>query len=474
MANHSPHAKLPHDSDSVAGQSAVEAEREMPGDAPESPRPARTLSMHLNSISLIAGKMVTMGLGFVVWLVAARLFAPAEVGLASGAVSAMMLCVQIALFGAGAAVITLFPHHQDAPSALLDSAISVVAGVALVSGGLFLLLSSRLFGELSVLAAHPGSVIAFLAMCLFGTMGVLFDQLGTVLRRGDHVLIRNVYFSVITLAILVGIPIVGGATSSLVILGAWAGGGLVSIGIGYGQLRHTLPTYRFRPRIHGMLTRELVTIGLPNWALTLTERAPGSILPIVVTEVLSPATNATWYAVWMMAWVVYVIPIQVGMTSFAEASHRPDELRRVVWQGIRLSFAVGAVAATGAAVIGPLMLSVLGTNYADEGTVPLRILVLVVVPFTFVQAYYSVCRSRRNLREAILTGALSGLAGVGVAAWGGMTAGLTGMAIAWLVTQLIAGLWAWFRLRAMLQPGRPGMTMSTSFEVDDRVRTATG
>src|SRR5215204_3677784 len=84
----------------------------------------RSLPMALNSITLILGKMVTMALGFVVWLVAAKLFAPAEVGLASGTVSAMMLCVQLALFGAGAAVISLYPQHLQRPGELLDTAIT--------------------------------------------------------------------------------------------------------------------------------------------------------------------------------------------------------------------------------------------------------------------------------------------------------------------------------------------------------------
>ncbi len=407
--------------------------------------------MHLNSISLILGKMVTMGIGFLVWLIAARLFAPTEVGLASGAVSAMMLCVQLALFGAGAAVITLFPQHQHRPANLLDTAITVVAAASLVAGGCFLLFASSVFRELNVVAAVPSYTIAFLAMCAFGTLGVLFDQVGTALRRGDQVLVRNLLFSVVTLGVLVGLPLAGGATSSLAILGAWVGGGLISVGLGYIQLRQALPGYRFRPRVRRDLARHLVGIGLPNWALTMTERAPGSILPIVVTELLSPEANATWYAVWMMAWVVYVIPIQVGLSLFAEASHRPDELGRAVRNGLSLSLGIGAVAAAGSALVGPFMLSFLGSSYVEGGTAPLRILVIVVFPFAFIQAYFSVCRSRQQLTEAIISGVLSGFIGVGTAAWAGVMYGLRGMAIAWLATQLITGTWAIVRLRRMLK-----------------------
>lgn len=450
------------------GVASLGAEAAIPGSAPQT---VRTLPMHMNSITLILGKMVTMGIGFLVWLIAARLFAPAEVGLASGAVSAMMLCVQLALFGAGAAVITLFPQHQLRPANLLDTTISSVTAASLLAGGLFLLLASSLFRELSVIAAMPLYTMAFLAMCIFGTLGVLFDQVGTVLRRGDQVLVRNVLFSVVTLGILVGLPLAGGATNSLAILGAWVGGGLISVGLGYIQLRQALPGYRFRPRVHRDLARQLVGIGLPNWALTITERAPGSILPIVVTELLSPETNATWYAVWMMAWVVYVIPIQVGLSLFAEASHRPDELGRAVRKGLGLALAVGAVAATGSAIVGPFMLSFLGSGYAEEGTAPLRILVVVVFPFAFIQAYFSACRSRQQLTEAIITGLLSGFIGVGTAAWAGVAYGLRGMALAWLVTQVVIGMWAIVRLRAILKETAGGSAVSTFVPtIDDHGR----
>jgi hypothetical protein len=61
----------------------------------------RPLPMFLNSMSLILAKVFSLGLGFLAWLVAARLFDPTDVGLASAAVAAMMLCVQFSLVGVG-------------------------------------------------------------------------------------------------------------------------------------------------------------------------------------------------------------------------------------------------------------------------------------------------------------------------------------------------------------------------------------
>jgi O-antigen/teichoic acid export membrane protein len=417
------------------------------------PKPATdraALPMLANSLALIIGKLATMGLGFLAWLLAARLFSQGEVGLASGAVSAMMLCVQLALFGAGAAVITLFPQHRRHPADLVDTATTLVTIASFAAAGAFLLLASGAFRELSVVASDPAYAVVFIVMCVFGTLGVLFDQLSTTLRRGDQALVRGVVSGVVTLGMLVVLHDVIGATTALAILGAWAIGNVAPVAIGSFQLRRSLSPYHYRPRIRPHLARQLTLVGLPNWVLTLTERAPGAVLPIIVTEVLSPEANAAWYAAWMMAWVVYVVPIQVGLNLFAEAAHRPQELGRTVRHGIATSLAVGVVVAAGSAVVGPVLLGLLGGGYADEGTTPLRILVIAVVPFTFVQAYFSVCRAQQHLREAILTGAISGLVGVGMAAIAATTSGLTGMAESWLAVQIVTGVWALFRLRMLV------------------------
>lgn len=443
--------------DSVAGdEPPIEATRNR-GDATQSP-PAgqRTLPMLANSLALIGGKLATLGLGFLAWLVAARLFSQAEVGLASGAVSAMMLCVQLALFGAGAAVISLFPLHRRHPADLVDTAVTLVTLSSFAAAGFFLVLASGIFRDLRVVAADPAYTLVFVAMCVFGTLGVLFDQLSTTLRRGDQALVRGVVSGVVTLGMLVAFHQAAAARSALAILGAWAIGNFAPVAVGFRQLHRALTPYRFRPRLRWSLTARLTRIGLPNWVLTLTERAPGAVLPIVVTEVLSPEANAAWYAAWMMAWVVYVVPIQVGLNLFAEAAHRPRELGQTVRHGIALSLVLGIAAAAGSAVVGPMLLSVLGPGYAAAGTTPLRILVVAVVPFTFIQAYFSVCRARQQLTEAILTGAIAGIAGVGAATVAGMDRGLTGMAVAWLVVQVVAGAWAALRLSALARGSQDG------------------
>jgi O-antigen/teichoic acid export membrane protein len=208
--------------------------------------------------------------------------------------------------------------------------------------------------------------------------------------------------------------------------------------------------YRLRLRFEADLTRSLVRTGVPNQALTLAERAPAFLLPILVTELLSPAENAYWYAAWMAAWAVTVIPISVGTALFSEMVHSPDELAHHARRALGASLALGVPAALALAVLADPFLSLMGTGYAGAGAAPLRILVLGIVPVSVLHTYYGVCRARPGrLREAIVTaaaGSATGLVASGLAAsaWG-----LGGMAWAWVAGLVPAGLWAAWRLQRL-------------------------
>jgi O-antigen/teichoic acid export membrane protein len=412
-------------------------------------RGEQRLSMLGSSLALILAKVGTMGLGFLFWLVAARAFDQADVGLAAAAVSAVMLCTQLALLGVGSSVIVHFPRHASEPKALIDTAFTVVCVSALAAAGCFLLLAASTFRHLQVVAEVPGFAIAFGAMSVLGTAGILFDQLSTVLRRGDQALVRAVAFGVVNIGLLIPLAFGSHSAGALAIFATWVGAAAVAAAIGCVQLWRNVDRYHYSPRLERRLAWPLLRVGVPNHWLTLTERAPGLILPILVTELVSPAANAAWYAAWMMAWVLYIIPIQVGMTLFAEASHRTAPLTHLLRHGLRTSLVLGSAGAGLVALAAPRLLSILGSSYAATGATPLRILVLAVVPLTFVQAYFVVCRSTGRLGEGIVTGALSAAASIGGATIAAVTTGLVGMAVVWVGTQAAAASWAVWRLRRL-------------------------
>lgn len=435
---------------------AVAASATTSSSEPRSAQALAPLPQIANGLTLIGSKTITMGLGFVFWIIAARSFDPRQVGIAAGAVSAMMLCTQVAQLGFGSAFITHFPSRRREPAPLLNTSFTLVAALGLLWGLLFVALAGFAFHQLNIVARSWEFVLLFAFASLFGTLGILYDQVATALRRGDQALVRNVAFGIGTVALLAAV--VGGThhAGAESIFMPWTVAGLFALLIGLRQVRRTLPSYRLRLAVRWGLARELTRAGLPNYALTLAERAPGLILPVVVAELLSPAANATWYTVWMMAWVLYIVPIQVGLTIFSEASHEPTALRESIRRGVGCSLAVGAAGALVLGLGAHVALSLLGHHYVRGGVVPLRILVVAFVPLSFVQAYYSAARARRRLGEAVLVAWSSALVSVAVAAVAGVIGGLSAMALAWVVVQFATGAWSMWRLRTIRHDARAG------------------
>jgi O-antigen/teichoic acid export membrane protein len=399
-----------------------------------------------NSLALILGRFSSSGLGFITWLITARLYATAEVGIASGVVSAMMLCVQLALLGLNSAFVALYPKQREQPSSLLNTTLNIVSLAALLAAVLFLVLSSVMFHELSIVSKDLIYILLFLGMTLFGTVNTFMDHISIALRRGDQVLVRNVLFGVITIVFVAGFPLVAQGITSRWIIFAWMLAGLAACTVGSIQIFRSIPEYRYRLELDPNIRKGLAGVSIQNYLLTLAERAPNWILPIIVTEMLSPADNAHWYTLWMMAWVLYIIPISIGQNLFADVAHQPGTYRQALRHSIMTSLVLGTAGAAGTILLAHFLLSLLGKGYAAAGTLPLRILALGVYPAIFIQAYYGICRGKKILTEAILTGTAAGFTGVLAASLVGLRFGLAGMSAAWLATQCLVGSWALIRL----------------------------
>jgi glycosyltransferase involved in cell wall biosynthesis/O-antigen/teichoic acid export membrane protein len=409
-------------------------------------RPVAGTAMTGNAIGLVIGRGAALGLGFLFWLVAARVAVPAQVGFTAGVVSAMMLCTQFGQLGAGQAFIRLYPRYLKRPAPLLDTVLSMAAIGAIVVGLAFLLLARSMFSQLGHVAHDPVWAVAFLVLSVFGTAQIAFDQISMGLERGTQAVTRNVVCGLLTLAPLVVLPAVGIGVSKFELLLAWVVGGAGTVTVGLWQLWRTCGGYLYRPRLVRSLVPATVTTGLANHVLTLAERVPGLVLPIVVTELISPRTNAYWYIIWMSALVVYITPQSVGIALFAEGSLRPGGMSAATTQALRISLIFGGGCAVVLGLIANPMLHLLGDGYEQAGTGPLRILLLAVIPMAFISAYYARCRAKGRLAEAIATGILGGLAGVFVTAIAGVHFGLTAMAIAWVVVQTVVATWAGMRL----------------------------
>src|SRR6202020_1173592 len=77
-----------------------------------------------------------------------------------------------------------------------------------------------------------------------------------------------------------------------------------------------------------------------NW-LNLALVAPYSLIPVLVTVIVSPAANAAFYAAWMLSGFLKIVPTHLSTVLFAIAAADPQVIARKLRFTLRLSLLIG-------------------------------------------------------------------------------------------------------------------------------------
>lgn len=411
------------------------------------PAPARPRSITGNTIALAAARIAPMLTGFVFWAIAALALPPARLGVGSALVSAVLLVVQLGLLGIGPATVTLLPSRGGPGHGLVTASLVVVTcGVLLVGTGT-ILITRAAGGPVGRAWDDPAVIATFLTAGLLATIAYQLDHIAVARACSQQALTRSILQGLVQLGSLAA-ALAAGSRSMLTVLAAVAAGAGASVALGAYQLART--GWR-AGRIAPGDARLLVRHGLPNYALLLADRAPGYLLPLIVTTVVSPAAAASWYLVWMLASAVFFVPQSAGYSLQAHLAATAGT-RRLLTRTLGLSTALTAAAAAGLVLLGPPVLARLGHGYASGRTLlPIMASGLLVAAVT--QLYYGVCRARARLAEATAVAVTGGLIAVVPAAVIASGHGLAGLSLLWLTGQVVAALLAGARLVRLTRTG---------------------
>ena len=111
-------------------------------------------------------RVLLSGLGFVFWVVAARLFSKSDIGVATVVLTAASFIVSLGLLGLDAGIVRFLSTAEDPQAQLSSQPLTVVGGTTLLAGAIFVVLtatllrswrSSRGGADMSILALHGRS-----------------------------------------------------------------------------------------------------------------------------------------------------------------------------------------------------------------------------------------------------------------------------------------------------------------------------
>jgi O-antigen/teichoic acid export membrane protein len=387
----------------------------------------KTLRGHLdlftNAGSLMAATAVTSVLGFAFWWLAARTASPAAVGQASAAVSAMTLIGTIGMFGMGTMLISDLPRLTGRKWDLISTCLLVSGSAATVGGLAYVALAHLAVPGLRDALGSPLVTALLVFGIALNAMTLVLDEALVGLLAGPLQLLRNAYFSVIKLALLGALALLGLTLTGGQLLLTWVAGAVLSVALLSAALRRRGMIDSVRPRLALLRGRGAQTFD--HNLLNLATYLPRAALPLVVTAVLSAEANAAFYTAFMVLSFLAMVPGNVALTLFAVASGDKDALRSKVRMGLLICLGLGLPASIVVALFSSTIMSVFGESYARTAGTAMSILALTYVPFVFHHFFLAISRVQGKVRGAGIFSIFAGLAELGAAWYGGSRGSLT-------------------------------------------------
>lgn len=391
-----------------------------------------------NAYALIVNTGITALLGFVYWVLAARLYSTADVGRAAAAIAAMTLIAGISLFNLEAVMVRFLPIAGPNTRKLAGAVYLGCMVAAAIFASLFIIGLEVWEPTLSFLTDHENG-LWFVAATVVWMFFILQDGILVGLGRAVWVPIENAIFGAIKAALLV----VFAGLGPFGIFESWAiAATLVVIPFTALIFMRFIPHHMTVPVVNASpLTADAFRrYALGDYVGSVFDLAAISLLPLLVTHWAGPEENAFFYQSWIIAYTLILVANNTARALTVEGAKDQAQLRsysRVVFVHT-LKLLIPAVAAL--LLLAPVILNVFGPEYVAGGTLPLRILALAAIPHTVVLLALVTARLHHRMREVVaIQGATSIIVlGTALALVGGY--GGTGAALGWLAGQTLVAL----------------------------------
>lgn len=398
-----------------------------------------------NSALLALSTGVMAAFGFVFFLVLARFYTPAQVGVGTALVSACGLIAAVSLVGVNTAFLRYLPLAGDRDAHLNTGLVAVTCSAAVLATGYTLVLPA-VAPRLAAALSSPAAAAAFVVMTAATAINLVTDSAFIAYRSTGYVVLIDGFVQGGGKLLLAGALVVAGAFGVLTAAGAAAAMAAVASVL---VLRARFG-YRPRPVVHRAVLREVSGFSWASYAANLINYAPVLLIPVVVVDLRGPADAAAFYLAFMIANLLYAASYAVDQTLFTETSYRTETERALLRRALMWLAVTVVPGALVLVALRGLVLTAFGPAYSASAAGPLLVLAVGAPVVAWRVLVGVLLRSRGRLAALVAVNAAFAAAVVGLAvAWAPLT--LTGVAWAWLCGNVVGGT---LGLLALLVPGR--------------------
>ncbi len=402
---------------------------------------------------MVATTFATAVLGALYWAIAARRYSSSDVGVNASLISTMMFLTNLASLNFTDVLNRFVPVSGRSTRRLVLVSYAVAMGLGLVTSLVFLIGAHVWAPWLSEVMHGPGLGLVYVVATMLWVVFVLQDAVLIGLRRATYVLVENTGFGVLKIALLLALAAVVPGTGIFL---SWTAPLLVIVVvvnvIVFGRL---IPKHEndLETTTESIDRRQVGRFLAADYVAALSWTASIAGMPVVVLWTSGASASAYVYLAWTVAYTLYLVSRNFGMALTVEGARDPAELGAHVRASLLAAGRIVVPLAVLLTAAAPLVLQVFGSEYADNATGLIRLLLLSAIPAIVPTVYVSAARVQRRLAAMVWVTVLSTLPVLVLTPVLVDHVGIAGVGWAWLSVQavmacalLLGGVWnsSWF------------------------------
>lgn len=374
--------------------------------------------LYKNSFYIMVTSLLTAFVGFIFWIIAAKLYPSEDVGIATALISAMNLIFFISIMGFDQSIIRFFPEIDK--SKVFSTALTVTVISTTVFSIIFILGMNIWSPELNILKNYFALFIIFvLANALTYLMGISF----IATREGRYYFLQGllvdsriiflpflIFFGSLGIFSSVGLSYIVSLIFSIYIL--------FKLGIRYVGVDKKF----FRESLH---------FSAGNYINSLLMTVPGQLLTILVLNILGPSNAAYYYIAFTIASILFLVPYSLSTSLFIEGSHG-EPLRENTIKALVLSFLILIPSVIILIFFGEQFLGFIGSAYQNSYNL---LLIFSFSSFLVVifQIFINIKKIEKDIRTLIWISAVNSFFLITLSYIFLLKFGLIGIGYAWIL-----------------------------------------
>ncbi|MDN5915254.1 MAG: hypothetical protein L0I76_09145 [Pseudonocardia sp.] len=411
--------------------------------------------LYRNAYALMLNTVINSGFGLLYWIFAARTFDTDEVGRGSALVSLMMLVSVLTQLNFGQALIRFLPRGGTSSTALVRRAYGISTLVAVLGATLVMVYCHVLRDPGDPLYVSAGFGAWFVVSTAAWSLFNLQDSALTGLRSAMWIVLENAVYGVVKLVLLVVV-----AQTSLAdgVFTSWTLP-VIALLVPFSILifRRILPRHTAETASDQDVPdrRTLTRYMAGDYTGQVFNQATSSFLPVLVVHLLGPEQAAFLLPAQTVFIAMNLLQSSITSSLVVEGARDEAQAHRFaasILKRIAVTVLPGSVLI---ALAAPLLLQLYGTEYRQNATWLLVLLMISMFPRVVVTLYMTMSRlQNRTGPLAVLQFVHAVLMLGGTIALSG-TLGLDAVGWSWLAVELVLAVALGPKVLRWLRPDRP-------------------